>query len=79
MLYTLRNGRTVNISVDQMLRMTDQDFNDLEAENVGSYIENPFHDSALNSVQIEDIIKETDELLEDIIEIPDEFFENEEE
>lgn len=47
MLYQLPNGRTIEMSVEQYLDMTDDDFEYLIAHNYGDELENPWFGSVL--------------------------------
>lgn len=48
MLYQLPNGRTIELSVEQYLDMTDDDFEYLIAQNFGDELEDPWFGSVLN-------------------------------
>lgn len=48
MLYQLPNGRTIEMSVEQYLDMTDDDFEYLIAHNFGDELEDPWFGSVLN-------------------------------
>jgi hypothetical protein len=47
MLYNLPNGKVIEISVEQYLDMTDEEFEYLLSINFGENIENPFFGSIL--------------------------------
>ena len=47
MLYQLPNGRTIEMSVEQYLDMTDDDFEYLMAHNFGDELEDPWFGSVL--------------------------------
>lgn len=47
MLYQLPNGRTIEMSVEQYLDMTDDDFEYLIAHNFGDELEDPWFGSVL--------------------------------
>ena len=47
MLYQLPNGKVIEISVEQYLEMSDEDFEYLMAFNHGDAVENPWHGSVL--------------------------------
>ena len=49
MLYTLRSGRTIEITFNQWYEMTDEDEEYLVAYGVGDFIENPFKSSSLEN------------------------------
>ena len=61
MFYQLPNGKVVEISTEQYLDMSDEDFEYLMAYNHGDVIENPWHGSILSKSNNED----------DYIDIPD--------
>jgi hypothetical protein len=47
-LYQLPNGRTIEVSVEQYLNMTDDDFEYLIAQNYGDELEDPWFGSVLH-------------------------------
>lgn len=47
MLYRLRNGKDIELTVEQFLSMNDSDFEYLESLNIGSEINDPFAISVL--------------------------------
>ena len=47
MLYSLPNGKVVEISVEQYLELTDEELEYLISINFGEHIENPFFGSVL--------------------------------
>jgi hypothetical protein len=49
MLYQLRNGRTISISIEQFLELTDEDEQYLVSLNYGDVILSPFFRSAIHS------------------------------
>lgn len=49
MLYQLPNGKVVEMSVEQFLDLTDEDFQFLMCLNAGDVIENPFFGTAMGS------------------------------
>ena len=49
MLYTLASGRTIELSVNQFLDMTDEDVEYMIAYGAGEFIENPFRGSILEN------------------------------
>jgi len=71
MIVSLPNGKVVEMSLEQYLRMTDEDFQFMVAQNWGEEINNPFHGSVLEDGEYAEIpIPETfaDEVaIEDII------------
>lgn len=48
MLYQLPNGKVIEISTEQYLEMSDEDFEYLMAYNHGDAVENPWHGSILS-------------------------------
>lgn len=48
MLYQLPNGKVIEITVDQFLRLTDEELQELLAYNAGEVLDNPFFGSALD-------------------------------
>lgn len=48
MFYQLPNGKVIEISTEQYLEMSDEDFEYLLAYNHGDVVENPWHGSILN-------------------------------
>jgi hypothetical protein len=77
------NGKIIEMSVEQYLDMTDDDFQDLMANNYGEEVEDPWFGSVLTStksypdipeiedltqISFEDKIKPTDLDLPDIVE-----------
>lgn len=83
MIYQMPNGKIIEMSVEQYLDMTDDDFQDLMANNYGEEVEDPWFGSVLTSTKsypdvpdiedltqlsFEDKIKPTDLDLPDIVE-----------
>lgn len=69
MLYQLPNGRTIEMSVEQYLDMTDDDFEYLIAHNYGDELEDPWFGSVLTKpVSADPIIEPT---ITDLTEITD--------
>jgi len=63
MIYQLKNGRCVNLTIEQYLYMTDADIEYMVSINYGSYIHNPFTGSAIRKekrVKKSDIDKSID-------------------
>lgn len=52
MLYTLANGRTIDIPVEVYLDMTDEELHMLNGMNIGSESLSPFHNSVLTNGEI---------------------------
>lgn len=51
MLYQLPNGKTISISVDQWLDMTDEDIQFLVSINYGDIILSPFYQSSIREAK----------------------------
>lgn len=69
MLYQLPNGKVVEISTEQYLEMSDEDFEYLIAYNYGEVVEDPWFGSSLNkqdNSQKEDV----SESITDLTDIP---------
>lgn len=65
MLYQLRNGKVVELSVEQYLELSDEDMQYLMCLNAGDVVEDPFFGSAISSgltiIEIEELeIEEID-------------------
>lgn len=57
MFYNLPNGKVIEISVEQYLEMSDEEFEYLLSINFGDNIENPFFGSVLeNKYSIRDVL-----------------------
>lgn len=82
MIYQMPNGKIIEMSVEQYLDMTDDDFQDLMANNYGDDVEDPWFGSVLTStksipdipeiedltqISFEDKIRPTDLDLPDIV------------
>lgn len=70
MLYSLPTGKVIELSVQQYLELTDEEFEYLISINYGEEIQNPFFGSILQKPNVTDIkiIEETIIIKEDIIE-----------
>lgn len=68
MIYQLKNGSSIQLSVEQYLNMTDEELDYLNTHHFGDYIENPWHDSVLGKT-IPDFVEE--EIIEDLTSISD--------
>lgn len=83
MIYQMPNGKIIEMSTEQFCDMTDDDFQDLMANNYGDEVEDPWFGSVLTSTKsypdipeiedltqlsFEDKIKPTDLDLPDIVE-----------
>ena len=67
MLYQLRNGRTISISIEQFLELTDEDEQYLVSLNYGDVILSPFFRSAIKNKR-ETLENEDDESIDYITE-----------
>jgi hypothetical protein len=47
MIYSLPNGKVIELSIEQFLRMTDDDVQHMVARNMGEEYGDPFQDSVL--------------------------------
>lgn len=68
MLYQLRNGRTISISIEQFLALTDEDEQYLVSLNYGDVILSPFFRSAIHNKK-ETLENENDESIDYIDEL----------
>ena len=68
MFYQLPNGKVVEMSVEQFLELTDEDFQLLMCLDAGDMVEDPFFGTAMGSNIPMTVIKEISEqdMLEDI-------------
>lgn len=48
MLYQLPSGRVIHLSIEQYLDLSDDDIQQLMAQNAGDYVRNPFYKSAIS-------------------------------
>jgi len=64
MLYQLPNGKTINLSIEEYLSLTDQDIQDLMALNFGDYISSPWADSAIKKSHKEKKSKDIDKSID---------------
>jgi hypothetical protein len=67
MLYQLPNGKVIEISLDDYLEMTDIDFQNIMAFNLGEHINNPWVNSAID----EDQDPEEEDIVKELPEVPD--------
>lgn len=77
MLYQLKNGKCIELSVEQYLRMSEEDLKQLESLNWGEEVNDPFAISVLRygpAKRSEDYYdtEEDDEIEADLTDIPDE-------
>lgn len=72
MKYQLQTGKTINISLEQFLTMTDLDLEALIAADSGSYVDDPFSDldatEHKDKSKIESEIPQVEEIPEEEIE-----------
>lgn len=64
MLVNLPNGKTIEMSIEQYLSMTDEDFQYLVSTNSGDEISDPFYGSVLkygDSYEEDEDVEEIDE------------------
>jgi hypothetical protein len=66
MLYQLPNGKTIWLSIEQFLSLTDDDIRQLIAANAGAVITSPFLGSSLDTTEIE---SEEEEELDESVEL----------
>lgn len=71
MLYNLRNGSTINLSLDRYLDMSDADLEKLELYYRGAEINDPFFGSVIEGKIIEDDEPQIDELDVPVEETPE--------
>lgn len=88
MLYQLKNGKTIYISIDEFLNMSKEEEQFLLMYGYGEYMNNPFSGSILNSKklreEIEDLDYEEDDpnydlglgSIDDGLDFPDEFLDD---
>jgi hypothetical protein len=70
MFYQLPNGKVIEISTEQFIEMSDEEFEYLIAYNYGDVIENPWHGSIL-SKHDRNHDKALDESFPDLTDIPE--------
>lgn len=66
MLVNLPNGKTVEMSFEQYISMTDEDFQYLVAAGYGEEINDPFHNSFIRNGDAKVIDEELDEIVDEI-------------
>jgi hypothetical protein len=73
MIYQLPSGRTIEISLEQYLDMSDEDLDYLNAYYTGDAVEDPWFGSVLNKMPpVEDYYLPEEPVIEDLTLIPDE-------
>ena len=75
MLYQLKSGKTIRLTEEQFFKMTDAELHELEADDHGYQVEDPFYDSCLED---KEVTLDDFELPEDIEDIPEGFLPPEE-
>ena len=64
MLYQLPNGKTISLSIEEYLNLTDQDIQDLVGLNIGDHSSSPWSESAIKKQHrekdVRDINKDID-------------------
>jgi hypothetical protein len=67
MLVNLPNGKTIEMSFEQYISMTDEDFQYLVASGYGEEINDPFHNSFIRNGEIKTVeLDEEEEVYEEI-------------
>jgi hypothetical protein len=72
MLYSLPNGRTIEISLEEYLNLTDQDIQDIIASNSGYNVSSPFFNSSIS----QKLRLKTDTEIDQSIDYSEEFEDN---
>jgi len=72
MLYQLPNGKVIEISTEQYVEMSDEEFEYLIAYNYGDTVEDPWFGSVLSKREPTVFTEEVPEILPDLTNIPDE-------
>lgn len=65
MLYSLRNGKVIELTLEEFLFLSDDEITQLEGTDLGDHIENPFFNSSLGFTP-----PGTDYILTDFSELP---------
>ena len=70
MLFTLPNGKTINITVNQFLEMSDEDIQYLVSINYGGFANSPWAESSVmkkkkSSIMKEEYIEEEESIISD--------------
>ena len=55
--YQLPSGKVINITIEEFLNLTDLDIQNLTASGLGVYANSPWYNSAIKSVDVDDIKK----------------------
>ena len=72
MIYQLPNGKCIEMSIEQYLKMSDEDIKNIVAYGFGEEFNDPFMNSVLRNGDLEEIdddFLEEDEVIEDLIDI----------
>jgi len=64
MIYSLPNGKTINISIEDYLNLTDEDIQYMVAYNQGMLIVSPFYGSSINN-KVKHTVIDITELIDD--------------
>jgi hypothetical protein len=72
MLYQLPNGKVIEISTEQYVEMSDEEFEYLIAYNYGDTVEDPWFGSVLSKREPIVFTEEVPDVLPDLTNIPDE-------
>lgn len=71
MLYQLPNGKVIEISTEQYIEMSDEEFEYLIAYNYGDAVEDPWFGSVLSKRETVVFTEEVPDVLPDLTNIPD--------
>jgi hypothetical protein len=71
MLYQLPNGKVIEISTEQYIEMSDEEFEYLIAYNYGDNLEDPWFGSVLNKRDKTVTSEDPPDILPDLTDIPD--------
>jgi hypothetical protein len=55
MIYSLPNGKVIELTIEQFLRMTDDDVQHMVARNMGEEYGDPFQDSVLSDLSDDEL------------------------
>ena len=72
LIYQLKNGNSIELSVEQYLSMSDAELDYLNANNSGDYIENPWFGSILSKHSSPEPIDEEEYIIKDLTSVTDE-------
>lgn len=71
MFYQLPNGKVIEMSLDQYLDLSDEDFDTIISYNLGHDLENPFFGSILQKPDSMILDEDIDEFESELPDIPD--------